>query len=123
MPFYIFFQLYSFVSLELANRFGNSVWRKHLQVLQDTLDAERTGWQNFTIVFQPPLIVLAVVELKNVQRAIDQLNADRKAAQMQAGERLYAAEYDFQMLALKNVEISAECDKLEQQIEEHKAKQ
>lgn len=45
--------------------------------------------------------------LKRTQQAIVDVNARRKAEQLKAGERLYAADVDFVTMSAKNVQIAA----------------
>jgi hypothetical protein len=89
-------------ALELSHRYGAALWTARIDSLQRQLQAETAA-------------------LKQTQKAIDRLNADRAAAQTRASERLYASEREFHALCAKNVELSrvictlqAEVDELQQ---------
>ena len=88
-------------ALELTRRYGVSGWQQQLAALEELLASEKEA-------------------LRASQRAIEQINADRKAAQLRAGERLYAADREFYALSAKNVELNRVTKQLQAEIDELK---
>ena len=73
-------------ALELAQRRGVAAWQRALPAAERAVAGEQA-------------------RVRRAKRAVEQLNAERKAEQLRAGERLYAAEREFFELAAKNVQL------------------
>jgi hypothetical protein len=86
-------------ALESSHRFGEALLDARIGTLEQILLQERNA-------------------LKETQRAIDAINAERKTAQLRAGERLFASERELHALCVKNVELSRVVQQLQAEVDE-----
>eukprot|EP00112_Aurelia_sp_Birch-Aquarium-sp1_P001993 Seg1219.5 transcript_id=Seg1219.5/GoldUCD/mRNA.D3Y31 product="Pre-mRNA-splicing factor SPF27" protein_id=Seg1219.5/GoldUCD/D3Y31 len=90
-------------NLELLSQFGADAWRSHNEVLQQMLDEQQR-------------------QLNHLRKHIQDINWDRKSAQIKAGEELQMLESSWIGLVSKNYEIERACATLEAEIDALKEK-
>jgi len=86
------------VNLELLSKFGPDAWRSYNEVLQQMLDDQQR-------------------QLNVLRKNIQDINWERKSAQMKAGEELQLLESSWIGLVSKNYEIERACATLEAEVE------